>query len=342
MKKEYILIPGSDKIIVPDIGKMYSDLSIMGKDRKFEQFLLSKTNEGLGNWLRAERITDSQILKWKKYELDMGDTIQEKGRPLQILAFIKDPYGNPYIPGSSLKGMLRTILLYWEISNNPQRFQGIKTDIRRELNGNDRIKRNTFLSKEEKKIEAEVFNILDRSNKKTDMVNDHLSGLIVSDSLPLSVEDLALCQKVEYHVDAKMSSLNILRECLKPGTQIRFTLSIDTTKCKYSANDIVKAVALFAEDYYRLFINKFRFAEKPGKDSVWLGGGTGFFTKTVMYSLFKENAVSAVQNMFEKTVNQKSHGHRFDYKSGVSPHILKMTKYKGEFYHFGECGIQIN
>lgn len=31
---------------------------------------------------------------------------------------ITDPYGNPYIPGSSLKGMLRTLLLGRDILQN--------------------------------------------------------------------------------------------------------------------------------------------------------------------------------------------------------------------------------
>ena len=115
MKKEYILLPDSGRLIIPDIGKMYADLTKLNKNGIFDRFLLAKTNDGLGDWLRDEGINNAQILKWKRYELDMGDTLQEKGRPLQIMSFMKDIYGNPYIPGSSLKGMLRTILLYWEI-----------------------------------------------------------------------------------------------------------------------------------------------------------------------------------------------------------------------------------
>ena len=37
---------------------------------------------------------------------------------MQIISFIKDAYGKPYIPGSSIKGMLRTILLCYDILNN--------------------------------------------------------------------------------------------------------------------------------------------------------------------------------------------------------------------------------
>ena len=56
----------------------------------------------------------------------------EKGR-MQIMNFMRDPYGNPYIPGSSIKGMLRTILLAADIMKNPLYYKQDVQKIKMEL-----------------------------------------------------------------------------------------------------------------------------------------------------------------------------------------------------------------
>lgn len=56
----------------------------------------------------------TDLKRCMKYTENVGDRSEEKGR-LQIMTCVTDPYGNPYIPGSSLKGMLRTILLSKDI-----------------------------------------------------------------------------------------------------------------------------------------------------------------------------------------------------------------------------------
>lgn len=72
----------------------------------------------------------------------------------EIVAFVKDEFGNPYIPGSSLKGAIRTILVNEEF----------KTDDVPWKDGNN------------------IFN-----------------EIRVSDSKPISVDNLTLVQKWDYN-----------------------------------------------------------------------------------------------------------------------------------------------
>lgn len=59
---------------------------------------------------------------WADYRMNTGDIVS--GRRLSLLdTFIKDLYGCPYIPGSSLKGALRTILLVYMIHKEEERFR---------------------------------------------------------------------------------------------------------------------------------------------------------------------------------------------------------------------------
>ena len=79
-----------------------------------------------------------------------------------------------------------------------------------------------------------------------------MSGIIVGDSEPLSREDIVLCQKWEQHVDGSYKTLNLLRECIKPGTVIKSSLTIDETECNLKIEDILDAVKLFYEQYYQV------------------------------------------------------------------------------------------
>lgn len=340
-KNEYFNI-GRRKVVIPRLDLMYKDLVRMNRQRSYENYMLRNNRLGLGQWLREERISDDYIQKWKKYELDCGDVISERGKQLQIMTCIKDPYGNPYIPGSSLKGMLRTILLAYDIRKNQDKYSSLKDEIERTVRTEQHPKRMQFLSRQGKSVETAAFNTLHRPDtKSSDAVNDFMSGLIVSDSDPLTIDDLTLCQKIEHHVDGEDKNLNLLRECIKPGVRIHFTMTIDTSLCKLDDKNIMSAISDFAEVYYDMFLCKYKESDKPDDNTVWLGGGAGFVSKTVIYSLFGDDGIKLVPEIFAKTGVPQNHKHNKDKSLGVSPHILKLTSYRGKMYEFGKCSVKI-
>ena len=175
------------------------------------------------------------------------------------------------------------------------------------------------------------------------IVNDCMSGLIVSDSNELPIDRLGLFQKVDVHRDDTEKRLPILRECIVPGTEITFTITIDRTKCKHTVEDLKKAVELFADCNYQFFLSKFQNVVKSDSKTVWLGGGAGFTSKTINYPLHQVRGLQMAMTVFDKTLSGKQkagHKHNLDAKIGVSPHVLKCTYYKGARLQFGECSIQ--
>ena len=79
--------------------------------------------------------------------MDAGEAfVSQTARPKEINTFIKDAYGMPYVPGSSIKGMFRTALIVWEIHKNPRKFERIKRDI--EIQSAKFSKRERCLAKE--------------------------------------------------------------------------------------------------------------------------------------------------------------------------------------------------
>lgn len=349
-KKEYIKLRGTNKVVIPKLDKMYKDLCDMGKQREYEKYMLTDNKTSLGDWIQNQRIPDKYIDSWKDYELHAGDAIIDKNKTLQVMTCVKDAYGNPYIPGSSLKGMLRTILLTQDICKNSVKFRKMKDEIETNIERVGKVKRTQFLNREEKTLEVTSFHSLGRKeDKRREMVNDYMAGVIVSDSKPLSTEDLTLCQKVEYHVDGKETRLNLLRECIKPGTKIHFQLTIDTSIGKMDTrlnrldeDEIMQAIANFSNLYYDVFVKKFRGFDIPSPNTVWLGGGVGYVSKTVFYALFnREDAVDLVVEIFNKTNVPANHKHNQDRRLGVSPHIFKMTQYEGKRLPFGQCEVKI-
>ena len=262
-KKEYVFL-NRGLVGIPDIQRLYGELARRKKEADFEDYLLGNGNMDLTLWLKKQKIGMDEVRPFLKYTLDCGDAVMEKGGGrLQVLECIKDAYGNPYLPGSSLKGMFRTVLLGADIRKHPEKYQREKQMLIR--NADTNTGRTNYLKRDISGVENAAYRILNRERTKPgDAVNDILQGLVISDSEPLSVDDLVLCQKVDLHTNGTERRLPILRECIKPGTEIRFTLTVDTGMCKLSGVLLMEAVKVFMESYYRNFAAAFASGEDAG------------------------------------------------------------------------------
>lgn len=337
-KKEYVFL-NNKKAAILDIQKLYSGLKKRGKSGAFEEYLLYNNRNNLADWLRRQNIMLSDIRPFIRYSLDCENMVVERKNTLQVLACMKDAYGNPYVPGSSLKGMFRTIFLGAEVMDDPRKYQRMKENLKR--NADVRAFRNAYLKRDISGIEGAAFRTLNRMGTKAgDAVNDVLQGVIFSDSEPLSVDDLILCQRVELHTDRTEKSLPILRECIKPGTTITYMITIDKHICKLTDKQIIQAVNDFGNNYYRSFGSSFKYMDRLRDNEVLLGGGCGFVSKTVIYPLFgKAEGVEVTQKILEMTT-PRIHKHNKDKAYGASPHIMKCTWYQGKTVQMGVCRLE--
>lgn len=342
-KKEYRLSYGTQKAVVYDPAKFYEILSKQGKASQYENFLLNDRNSDLNEWMIKNQLKPAVFDSAIRYSIDFGDRLDSGNSKVQIMEFMKDAYDKPYVPGTSIKGMLRTILLGYEIKHNRGRYSTASASI--ENYQSDESNRYIF-SKDIKNIESAAFNTLHKDEKNpNNAVNDVLQGLIISDSKPLHCENLVLCQKIDYLVDKTEQKLNILRESLKPGTDIEFTITIDSSVCKYDQETIMEAIKEFNEMYYGCFLSKFGSKSRP-EDTVYLGGGVGFVSKTIIYPMLgSEKGTRVAQKVFKNTLSDKKyreHGHANDDKIGVSPHVLKCTRYREKRFQIGMCRFEMS
>lgn len=350
-KKSYIFTD-EKHIQIIDLEKMYSFLKNRACSEDYEEFLMNQPEKKLKEWLEEKKIKKSEIENCVKYNIDCGDAIQIDSNDIKICEHIKDPYGKPYIPGSSIKGMLRTILLADDIINNKSKYNIEKNSIQKnsiQQNANKYKKGKYYLKDETSDIEKKCFYTLNKNTKnKSNAVNDILSGIVVSDSEPLDINDLVLCKKIEGHTNGSEHSINILRECIKPETNINFTITIDEKKCKQhiTIEKIFSAVKNFVNCYNECFIEMFQDAEPLQNDYVIIGGGSGFVSKTIMYPLFdRKEGVALVREIFFKTIAEEksgNHKNKVDLQEGISPHIIKYTRYNGKIYQMGVCELIMN
>lgn len=331
-KKEWLLDNRNHKAVIADTGKLFAFLKKNKLLDEFEKFFLGD-NRDLHIWLNEHGIFEKDYREFEKYTLDTsGVDFRDKKKMSDIALCIKDAYGMPYIPGSSLKGAIRTAILAKKIKETGYRDPEIKDQIY-SYKGN----RKRFLSNQSRKLNQEIFYTgdFDQKNPKN-IVNDIMKGVRVSDSKPLDCGALTLCQKVDVDIKDRERNLPILRECIKPGCIISTELTIDTGITDISCEYIRQAIQEFLADYNEMFLKYFTSETLFEGNVIYLGGGVGFASKTVTNQLLagEPNRVKYVGAIIDNGKRQHS-GNKT-----VNPHIVKLTEYDRVLIQMGACSIE--
>jgi CRISPR-associated protein Csm5 len=348
-KKEYILDPKKAIIYFPHLPKFMVFLQQRGILVDYEAFLLQSRQNDLRAFLQDHHIEEKDYQHFVAYHIPAGEAIKSL-QFREVLTFLKGADGRPYIPGSSIKGAIRTALGALLIKSvDRQRF------IKQVQNADHRGNIRWYLNQEENSLEQKLFCRLEYKDTSGKMdlskspINDIMRGIQISDSAPLDYERLTLCGKVDRKPDGSVNSLPIFRECLMPGSEARMVMTLDLPMLKRAGWDkytIEQALHQFADEHYANYEQSFPednndapIAAQQGVDMI-LGGGAGYVSKTLMYNLFNERkeAMSMVSQIMHRQF--KTHGHNKDLNQHrVSPHTLKTTRYQELYYQMGRCEL---
>lgn len=356
-KIDYVYFEKSKKVYKINMVKFASFI----ESRKLMDVLRNRIAQAdaeysLTDFFKEKIITENEARDCSEYILD-NNNISLSSSQMTINEFIKDAYGYPYVPGSSLKGAIRTAIAYATILDDRQRFDEIASKLRYT------IKENKSNSKKideiSKKLEQDIFHTLsrklDREGNNKDILNDNMVGLIVGDSYPLSKDDIILCQKNDVFLDGNINKINVIRECIRPGTEIRFDISIDDkilrigTK-KADMETIINCCNSFFENYNTIFRKLFLenitsdfFTPQKGENDgfIYIGAGTGFPLKSLMYSLYSDvdEASELISMILDKAFPGANHK-MFAEDTGISPKVLKCTEYNDKLYEMGICSVK--
>lgn len=347
-KKEYAYNPDTKNIYVIDHEKLFKVLNKKNILKSYETFLMDYSQKNLWDWLKKHAL-EIEINEITKYKLDNED-IRIQGRETGIKLFMKDPYGNPYIPGTSLKGLIRNALIGKYLIDNPKIDQELyvkkKISDIKNINKLEKVfssdireedKRITeFLNRNSGEMKQKERELIE-GKKQKDIFYHFTQNILVSDSTSLKHSDLILAKKVDMNYNGKTHEINIYREAVSPGTKFTFTLSIPEnipyTKTKFDFDINYIFGALDEKNSYDL-----DYVEPVESDGAVfrIGGGVGFHNKTVISSaLEEENAYSLTKQILQKKNPVKKH-----LNDDESPRVVKMTYSKNEIVQMGICSAK--
>lgn len=341
-KKDYAYLKNTNQFYFFKTEKLMKELITRNLLERFQNYLIQDRRSDIGEWLRSVNIATNIWLEWVDYSVDAGNLTQQR-RDRNILTFIKNPYGQPYIPGSSIKGALRTALLGAGL-NEIQKKKGVEW-IRQGKKGASGRKKAYKNANE--RIEIEFFHQLDRETPKKNAVNDIMSMIRVSDSGPVNKDRLMIAQKIDKNVDQEYNILPINRECIMPETSFECMITIDKKYFPYTIDEVMNFIRVFYKNYQNNFVDAFEVPDNDDKNTkFYLGGGPGFASKTIPYQIMEvEESVEIVQDVFRKTLDTKiykEHKHDRDvHDYQTSPHMMKFAKYKQKYYEMGLCKLEL-
>lgn len=257
--------------------------------------------------------------------------------------------GIPYIPGSSLKGALRSGILF----NWLQRHEAIRRQYWNEVMYNcDFKKRNSTFPASN--LEKDAFSKLHIQETRNGVVKSALRGLSVSDTVEnTALQDTILLQKIDastwkHRSRGNENTISVFRECIPAGTKLRFSITFDkrmmATLGIASIADVIQASKQFTAYNLAMEEDVFgsdytaEFAEAKGAD-ILLGGGVGFQSKTVFYPLAPSFAEG--KRVLARKLNDsfKMH-HHFEYDKAIAPRTLKLARAKTDRWIMGLCRLR--
>jgi len=347
-KKEYYFDQRKKKVYILNLEKFIN--LIIDKDLldAYEAYILRGAyNLYLADFLRDHKVSQAELEDITDYTIDSADALPPEHTLKGIKLFMRNARQRPFIPGSSLKGALRTVILAKMLLDDDSR-RGENARLFLSAVRNQQPSYRNYAKQATEQLEESYINTLGLNRKRSeDAVNSIMRGILISDSQPILEKDaMILCGKNDLSVSGYTKSLNVVRECLRPNLKVSFDLCADSSVPGGINVDYIKeAIRDFGSFYADHFSSKFKkpindTAEKF-QDTLVLGGGSGFFSKTLAYQLLgPAEGLKFVSNYMKAQFPR--HKHERDLEIGVSPHSLKYTVYRNRSWHFGVCGVEID
>ena len=340
-KTGYIFDPRNSLLTVLDAQKMFQLLLDRDLAEQYEQFIFSGQTNMFRFLVKECGFSDGEIRQMSLYRINTAGALDEKQILRDIIQITRTSDGRVYIPGSSVKGALRTALLLGPVSGTFPR-------------GDEHLTRDYSFREGSYFNKIEYLNApeRDRYHLRNNPSSSIAQGIRISDSVPISGQCVALATKVDVALNGESRSINLMWECIPPKTQLHFKLTLDHSildHCEFngrkgiSVDTLMQAVSDYSVYYQEHFVSKF---QKPVgcshvsfQNALLMGANTGYFAKTMSYPYWKDRALEEVSGFMQTTF--PAHGHRKDPESGISPHMLNYGRYNGKLYPMGLCEVSI-
>ena len=354
--KDYLYDAEQQKIYFLNLHEWHKFIFTHNLLTQYEAYIKDFRNtKNLLNWLQGQGygIDDVQacVTHAASAEVNTVDP-KEKQTLNDVNQHIQQPDGSLYVPGSSLKGVFRTAILYKLLQQKPavaKRYWGRVQEEMAKYNFKP-----VFLNRLTSDLEAELLHTLQleergRAIKPQNAVCSALRGLQVSDSYASKNIQVAVLQKVDVDLNKKEKPpLSVFRECMLPGSELYFDVKIEkafmTTLGINSIDDLLQATQKFFEAVLALLQDAFGkrypqvFTNIDGAN-MFLGSNTGFLSKTLLALLAPDAqaAKDTIRVLLDKSFRDHEHVLR---DKIISPRTLKCTTCRGELVLMGLAEVR--
>lgn len=334
---EYILDGGTVYVpSIPDMLDAFANGWQRGLSDDFMSFITSPGREKkLSAFLRQRRIAMNPTPKWVRYAVRAQSDIAGMNT---LLTFTRNPDGMAYIPGSSIKGAIRTALIASRMDARA------RERLRAELDENPRSRRASAVEELLRVLpcKTDINGNADRRNA----VNDLLRAVSVSDSAPFPPESLTVCQRRWLSADGDArAKAPVFMECLRPNSVTRFDLTIDHAlwpKDRDALAEIQAALRAWDALCHRAFDDHFsdlvHDIDPMQGAPVVLGGGTGFQRKSLVYTTSDDPERSA--QLAEKVLRYQFRTYKPPQTARTAPYKYKAAHYMGADWPMGVCELR--
>lgn len=368
--KEYVYIPTAHTVYFLNTAKWQNFIAQHNLFSSYEHFMDSNSKcciSSLYEWLeKTSRIANVEEtiedLSNSKAVVP-GEMLRNKKKNTlnDIVRQAKDIYGQPVIPGSSIKGLIRTAVLYHLLQlpeNQHYREkawqQTLQMIARRDSKKLDMIS-NT--------LETELLHILSIGNEEGKTLNNAvksvMKGILCSDAMPRGRTSLGILQKIDgtrKGRDHKERPIPLYRECILPNQTFTCTIKIEKEITKLIGITSVDDMIRMVEDFYqevghvlRKEMDDIYHCELSDltKGNAFLGGGVGYLSKTLLLFLATDKKGHVDTDQSSQAIKQflamrfQHGGHRHS-QSKLQPHTIKLTRSKEKQMLMGIIKVDIH
>lgn len=338
--KEYIYDVRESTVYLLNQMAWHKFIYKRGLFNEYAQYMEKERHKTLQQWLRDLHIDMKEIIAAdvvkSKIIADRNDVLNSTGKTgkkntlNQLICQARLSDGRVYIPGSSLKGIFRSAMLFRYLKRNEDARRSCWSRIKFEVDSDNKYKKGNAAELEKMFVGS------------LPSVGNGI-GISCSDTNGLSSSraPVAALQKVDLVInqqgEIKENPLSVFRESILAGVKFNFDLKINTKITEavgiHSTEDLLKAV----QDYFNasadVFMETFRrekadITNQMAAANIYLGSNTGFLTKTLILALApsRDEAREITSKILQKSFGKHKH-----YKDKfISPRSLKMTNYNNK------------
>lgn len=353
-KSQYIYDFNSQTVKIVDEKKFSKFLINKNLIDVYSNDLLSKNIRDLKHWLESRQLSLNLPIFSNTIRCKDLKKIQRNGKEKRVVSLkslnkvmtcIKNSEGQAYIPGSSIKGAIRTAFCAYFVNKNKEKLKPEWARIKNAILHNDK----ELLAKIINNIESRLFKQIKYNDPEAEK-GSVFSALFVGDSTGVNKNNTYITTRCDYAYQKETPTyMPTYLELIDKNVNIYFNLTINESITSYfTISKIISALKYYTQQQIELFeiFNKSNLylpdeLDEKLESNICLGGMNGYFNKNIIYSLAptQEEATQTLRRYFANNFNSGQH---LEYSNNIAPHTIKVVKYSDDgFLPIGWCNLSV-